>query len=213
MGHHEEHHDHGGRNQHKVDPFETKAAGYNESPLQRSVVEPLQRAVVSCLVERQPAPQKILDIGCGTGQLMLAVSEHFPQANLIGLDPSPKMLEVAREATAGKAAISYEEGNAEELPFEDGSFDTVITSLSFHHWEDHQKGLIEVRRVLKPGGLFILADTTYTHASKHNPAHHEHQFFSPDQLRGMFAAAKLGFDELVNAGGKDELQVIVAHAG
>ena len=99
---------------------------------------------------------RLLDVGCGTGYLfeLLKVPEG---AELIGLDLSPRMIAMAKVKNIPGAA--FIEGTANHLPFADDSFDVVVCSQSFHHYPYQTEALAEARRVLKPGGLYILADT------------------------------------------------------
>ena len=105
--------------------------------------------------------QKVLDLGCGTGALTLAAKRAAPGIALLGLDPDPKALALARhKAGAARLEISFEQGFGDSLPFADASFDRVLSSFMFHHLETAQKPpvLQEVRRVLRPGGSLHLVD-------------------------------------------------------
>jgi SAM-dependent methyltransferase len=73
----------------------------------------------------------------------------------LGVDPAEQMV---LEAVRLNPQATFKVGFAESLPFPDESADIIVSSLSFHHWEDHQKGIHEIARVLRPGGLFCLAD-------------------------------------------------------
>jgi ubiquinone/menaquinone biosynthesis C-methylase UbiE len=104
---------------------------------------------------------RILDIGCGTGTLVLMLKRKFPAVQVAGLDPDPKALRRARRKVA-RAAISaeFDQGFADNLPYEDESFDRVLSSFMFHHLTDQEreKMLREALRVLKPGGSLHLLD-------------------------------------------------------
>lgn len=104
---------------------------------------------------------RVLDIGCGTGALTLIAKRRHPDADVVGLDPDPKALARARsKAERESLSIRFEEGFANELPFEDASFDRVLSSLMFHHLDHEVKAatLREVHRVLAPGGSLHLLD-------------------------------------------------------
>lgn len=103
-------------------------------------------------------PGSILDVGCGTGRLLRAVSVRWPEAQLFGVDPAPRMIS---EAARLNSSATFKPGMAENLPFPDQSMDMVLTSLSFHHWVDHQQAVNEIARVLRPGGFFCLADHVF----------------------------------------------------
>lgn len=101
----------------------------------------------------------VVDIGCGTGSALRHAAKAISSGRLIGIDPAPRMLEIAREQTARHPAagrIEFYEGAAECLPLEDVSADFVLAFDSFDHWSDRLQGLREVSRVLKPGGQFVV---------------------------------------------------------
>jgi ubiquinone/menaquinone biosynthesis C-methylase UbiE len=102
-------------------------------------------------------PGCILDVGCGTGRLLRAVSIRWPEAQLIGVDPAKEMVSQASRLYPNAA---FKLASAESLPLPDESADIVLSSISFHHWADQKKGLQEIARVLRPGGLLCLADQT-----------------------------------------------------
>jgi ubiquinone/menaquinone biosynthesis C-methylase UbiE len=106
---------------------------------------------------------RILDIGCGTGSLVVMIRRLFPDVTVVGLDPDPKALARARRKAARKGVpIQLDQGFADALPYPEASFDRVLSSMMFHHLEDDQKekALSEARRVLKPGGSLHLLDFT-----------------------------------------------------
>lgn len=102
--------------------------------------------------------KRVLDVGCGTGELLLRVLEQSPEAACAGLDLSDNMLSEARRKLGGRAELVR--GDAERLPFADGAFDAVLCNDSFHHYPNPETALGEIARVLSPGGVFLLGDTT-----------------------------------------------------
>lgn len=101
----------------------------------------------------------IVDIGCGTGCALRHASEKVTHGSLVGIDPVPRMIQIAREQTAGHSAvdrITYYEGSAESIPINDDFADFVLAFDSYDHWQDRAKGLEEVLRVLKPTGHFVV---------------------------------------------------------
>jgi ubiquinone/menaquinone biosynthesis C-methylase UbiE len=141
-----------------VGRFGRWAPTYDEHWLQPRFFEPVQEATLSRAALLAPDPRRVLDVGCGTGALMRRAAERFPRADLSGADPAPGMVEAAREAWREDRPARFVRAAAERLPFEDGEFDLVMSTVSFHHWQDQQAGLREIGRVLAPGGSFILAD-------------------------------------------------------
>lgn len=104
---------------------------------------------------------RVLDLGCGTATLTLLIKRAHPEAEVVGLDGDPKILEIARaKVTKTGLGIPLEHGMAFELPYPDHSFDRVLSSLLFHHLTRENKGrtLREVFRVLRPGGELHVAD-------------------------------------------------------
>jgi 2-polyprenyl-6-hydroxyphenyl methylase/3-demethylubiquinone-9 3-methyltransferase len=101
-----------------------------------------------------PAGIAVLDVGCGGGLL----AEEFAAlgCRVTGIDPSSASLVAARtHAAQGGLAIEYVEGSGEALPFEDGSFDVVYCCDVLEHVDDVGKTIVEIARVLKPGGAFL----------------------------------------------------------
>lgn len=103
-------------------------------------------------------PQRVLDVGCGTGYLLRTLAGHYPGAQeLGGIDAAPNMIETARRLTEDKR-LTFAIGVAEHLPYPDASFDLVVSSTSFDHWSDQHAGLSECARVLRAGGHLVLVD-------------------------------------------------------
>ena len=104
------------------------------------------------------APDAVIaDIGCGTGAALRHASERIPDGALIGVDPVPRMIEIAQErAAAAGVDIDFRLGPAESLPLGDASCDVVLAFDSMDHWSDVGGGLAEVRRVLRPGGQLVV---------------------------------------------------------
>lgn len=106
--------------------------------------------------------QVVLDVGCGTGSLTMAAQARVgEQGQVYGVDASPQMIEVARRKAerAGKH-IDFRVEAVEKMSFPDGYFDAVLSSLMMHHLPGDLKlqALVEIRRVLKPGGRVLVVD-------------------------------------------------------
>lgn len=105
--------------------------------------------------------RRVLDVGCGTGTLAVRIKRGFPHATVVGLDADPTMLGRARlKSAAAQVSVHFDCGLSHDLPYEDGSFDRVVSTLFFHHLTEPQKRrtLTEAFRVLKPGGELHIAD-------------------------------------------------------
>ena len=121
--------------------------------VQRRVVERL----LTFLKQGDPAPRSVLDIGCGTGMLLRGMTELFPTATLAGIDLAPGMVTATRSALAGRAGTEVLAGDAERLPFPEGSFGLVVSTSTFQWLENHDTAFSEAYRVLTPGGFFRFA--------------------------------------------------------
>lgn len=140
-----------------VAAFEDRAASYEEGWLGRLHHEIADRtaALAGSTCE---SPDRVLDIGCGTGYLLRLLARQWPQASeLAGVDPAPAMIDAATRA-AGDQRLRFGLGTAERLPYPDSSFGLVVSTTSFDHWADQQAGLRECARVLIPGGSLVLVD-------------------------------------------------------
>ena len=115
----------------------------------------MARRVAELALAAVPAPGRVLDVGCGTCALLGLLAARLPGAELAGVDPAPRILAAARKRLDG---VRLEQAAAERLPFADGSFDLVVSAMSFDHWADQALGLAECARVLRFGGRLVLAD-------------------------------------------------------
>ena len=105
---------------------------------------------------------RILDIATGTGDLAINLAKTNAK-EIIGLDISNGMLEVGRKKIAHKKLddkIKLTLGDSENIPFEDNSFDAITVAFGVRNFEDLEKGLSEILRVLKPNGTFVILETS-----------------------------------------------------
>jgi malonyl-CoA O-methyltransferase len=179
--------------------FSARASGYaGAAPLQREVAE---RAAAAAL-EAIPFPRSVLDVGCGPGGLLATLDAARPGAALAGVDLAPGML---REASLRVARARLAVGDAESLPFAADSFDLVLSTSTFQWLPRLDAALAEVRRVLSPGGTFVLAlfgeETlaelrTSWAASAPRAAAATHQFPSAHEVGAALRAAGLAVRSL-----------------
>jgi ubiquinone/menaquinone biosynthesis C-methylase UbiE len=143
---------------HDVDRFNHWAATYDRHYLQRIVFAPVQKTVLELAASEVPRPAAILDVGSGTGRLLQAAESIFPDATLQGVDAAVEMVKEAEASLPASSRIQFRLATAEQLPFREGQFDLVFSTMTFHHWADQARGISEVSRVLAPGGRWLLAD-------------------------------------------------------
>lgn len=98
----------------------------------------------------------LLDVGCGTGEMLRLLLEGNSQIQLTGIDISEKMIEKARHKLEQKVCLVT--CDSEKLPFEDNSFELVMCNDSFHHYPAPMKVLAEFYRVMKPEGILLISD-------------------------------------------------------
>lgn len=138
--------------------------------------------------------QRVLEIGCGTGNLTTLVKTTHPAVDVVGLDPDPKALDRARhKAEDLHVAIGLDRGYCDELQYPDASFDRVLSALMFHHLdtETKRRSLREIRRVLKAGGSLHLLD--FGGAHELSDGFLARLLHRSDHLRDNSADSLLGF--------------------
>jgi len=121
----------------------------------------LMRRMVAARAVQMASRGEAVDLGCGPGQLVIALACRAPGLHVTGVDLSDEMLAQAHEnaQNAGVASrVSFRRGDAQQIPFPDGSLDLVVSTLSLHHWSDPVSVLNEVARVVRPGGSFLIFD-------------------------------------------------------
>ncbi len=108
-------------------------------------------------------PQTILDIATGTGDLVLLFAEKTAAQKIVGLDISEGMLNIGKQKVKHKNLqnrVQMIVGDSENLPFEANSFDAITVSFGVRNFENLEKGLSEILRVLKPSGKFVILETS-----------------------------------------------------
>lgn len=107
-----------------------------------------------------PQPnQAILDVGCGTGWAVAEIGHRAPKTKVCGIDLSPEMIRLAERKRDGAKNIEFKVGDAENIPYPDGTFDVIMCTSSFHHYPSPLNALEEFKRVLKKSGRIYLLDT------------------------------------------------------
>ena len=107
-------------------------------------------------------PETVLDIATGTGDLAILMAETGAK-KIIGIDISEGMMQVGRKKVAAKHLsdkIELVSGDSENIPFPDNSFDAITVGFGIRNFESLEKGLAEILRVLKPGGVFVILETS-----------------------------------------------------
>ncbi|ORX78881.1 methylase [Anaeromyces robustus] len=99
----------------------------------------------------------LLDIGCGTGNTIAMLLKDLPNVKYTGIDLAEKMIEVAKKKVVNEN-VTFVVGDAENLPFEDNSFDVILCKESIHHYPNPEKFFQESYRVLRPNGRLVIVD-------------------------------------------------------
>jgi malonyl-CoA O-methyltransferase len=129
---------------------------YDQPVLQRLFYRRVHAAVLRLIDDAAVTPRVVVDLGCGTAQLTADLASRFPAATVIGADFSDAMLAAARRRS-GSAAPALVRANAYELPLPDDSVDLLVSTISYHWYLEPARALAEIRRVVTPGGRFVLA--------------------------------------------------------
>ena len=133
--------------------FSKDAADYDQSRRYSSLKKSYPKIVAEAL--SKPF-KKVLDIGCGTGALLMMIHERKKDAKLSGVDLSEEMIKVAYAKLGNAADLTV--SDSEKLPFKSGSFDLVLCTFSFHHHPNPTATFKEMHRVLSPEGRIIMTD-------------------------------------------------------
>ncbi|MDR3419150.1 MAG: class I SAM-dependent methyltransferase [Nevskia sp.] len=117
--------------------------------------------------EPRPSNPVIVDVGCGWGRSFALLHERFAPRKLIGIDVDPRMIEASKAETGRRGIeVEFKQASSAALPLPAESVDMVFCHQTFHHLVEQEHALAEFRRVLKPGGLLLFAESTrkYIHS-------------------------------------------------
>ncbi len=138
----------------KSDFFSGLSTSWDEEHARPEELEKLRRFAVHF---RLTPGERVLDAGCGSGRLISLILEAVGAGgSLVELDFAPGMIDRARGKTDDDR-VTFQVGDVHDLPLPDGDFDKVIALALLPHLDDHDKALREFHRVLKPGGLLVIA--------------------------------------------------------
>ena len=139
----------------------------------------------------------VLDIGCGTGTIAVAAKRRVgPTGKVYGIDASPEMLaRASKKATKAGKEVVFQNGIVEALPFPDGQFDVILSTVMLHHLgrKARRQCAHEVRRVLKLGGRVLVVDFARPAEGKKGllDHFHHHGYVTPDDLAALLTEADL----------------------
>ena len=154
----------------------------------------LREFVAGTVTARMPPGSRIIDVGCSTGHVIGAIPERYERA---GIDISPGAIEIARAARPG---IRFETASAQDLPFEDGSFDcTLALDVLSARGVDNRLALREIRRVLRPEGTLIVQVAAYERLrSDYDDAVGTAHRYSADSLRSLLESEGFQLEHLTH---------------
>ncbi|MBI2146723.1 methyltransferase domain-containing protein [Candidatus Woesearchaeota archaeon] len=171
--------------------FDRWAPHYDWSPFQWWMRK-FHRAILTEL-KRKQTPAIILDVSCGTGELLKSITVLNMKHRLYGVDLSSRMVAMARKKLPTAAKLFS--GDVHQLPFRSNTFDYVLNTESFHHYVEQEQALRELNRVTKPGGKIIISELNFLFW----PAHWLFQKLEPGcvkinsrkEMRELFVGAGL----------------------
>ena len=115
-----------------------------------------------------PANAVVLDVGCGSGWAARLIATQASQGHVIGIDVSDEMIRVASDQSKGFPNLEFKVASAEALPFDDAKFSHTFSMESLYYYADIEAAAREIRRVLRPGGLFVTVVDLY---KENEPSH------------------------------------------
>jgi demethylmenaquinone methyltransferase/2-methoxy-6-polyprenyl-1,4-benzoquinol methylase len=139
-------------------------------------------------------PRDVLDLATGSGDLALAIQDRLPKANIVAVDFSPEMLEVARKKGVANTVVA----DALQLPFENASFDAVTVAFGLRNMADWGRALVEMGRVLRDGGQLLVLDFSIP-AGALRPAYRFYLHHCLPFLASVVTGQKAAYDYLAGS--------------
>lgn len=155
-----------------------------------------RKKVVQLVAETNP--ETVLDIATGTGDLAISLTETAAN-KIVGLDISDGMLEIGRQKIKKKSldgVIQMIIGDSENLPFEDNSFDAITVAFGIRNFENLNKGLSEILRVLKPNGIFVILETSIPTKTPYKQGYKLYSKFILPNIGRLFSKDKSAYKYL-----------------
>jgi ubiquinone/menaquinone biosynthesis C-methylase UbiE len=149
--------------------------------------------------------ERVIEVGCGEGQLTARLAERLPSCSVVGIDLSPAMIRRAIARNPRLPNLEFREADALSLPFADDEFSMALAVATIKHWPDRLRGVQEMVRVLVPGGKLAIVDVDrdcskeramrFIEKWRHTPKHMLP--FLSLYFRGIVARQSVNLDELV----------------
>lgn len=155
-----------------------------------------RKKVVQLVVKKNP--KSVLDIATGTGDLSISFANHNIE-KIVGFDLSEGMLAIARKKAVEKNIsdkIEFLQGDSEKMPFEDNSFEAITVAFGIRNFEELEKGLAEILRVLKPGGIFVVLETSVPTKTPFRQGYHFYSRSILPLVGKLFSKDKVAYNYL-----------------
>ncbi|MFN2512204.1 MAG: class I SAM-dependent methyltransferase [Pyrinomonadaceae bacterium] len=140
-----------------------------------------------------PVQAAVLDVGCGSGWAARLMAQNARMGRVLGIDISDEMVRLARDESVDYPNVEFQVASAEQLPFDEAEFTHAFSMESLYYYADIERALAEIRRVLKPGGLFVAVVDLY---QENEPSHQwmgflkvPVQLLSAAEYRSLFEGA------------------------